>query len=214
MKDSTSDEQEAVRTAFAGRLVALRRAYGRMSGQTPMPQARFARALGISAGRYRRYEAGDVEPPLFVLRQIREVTGISLCSLVAGLPPGAADMLTPVDVEPPVTMGMRIRWTRMMMDAGLAETAELMGCTERTWTGYEYGYSNPPASKMLEFAHRFSVSMDFLYSGSLLGLPDDVRAELLRLHPELSRQSDSDKATGGDIFALRKPFSHGDGTEA
>ena len=74
----------AQRDAFAARLRALRQTYGVQIEQPLLSQAGFAEMLGVEAETYRRYERGETEPPLRTLAKIRETTGVSLNSLVAG----------------------------------------------------------------------------------------------------------------------------------
>jgi hypothetical protein len=77
---------------FAAGLREARLRYGQESGQGTLTQKEFAKMLGISGERpeerYRLYEGGKREPPLWILAAIRRVTGYSLDDLIAQLPAG------------------------------------------------------------------------------------------------------------------------------
>lgn len=74
----------AERQAFATRLQALRQTYGVRTGRPLLSREEFAAMLDLEGETYRRYERAETEPPLRVLTRLREVTGVSLNSLIAG----------------------------------------------------------------------------------------------------------------------------------
>lgn len=77
---------------FAAALRQARLQYGRATGQGEITQRQFAMMLDIDGERpeerYRLYEAGKREPPLWILAALRRVTGYSLDGLIAQLPAG------------------------------------------------------------------------------------------------------------------------------
>lgn len=73
---------------FALVLTATRKWYGRGTGRPGLDKEEFARDLGIESERYRRYERGETEPPVWLLASIRRLTGVSLDFLLARMPPG------------------------------------------------------------------------------------------------------------------------------
>jgi transcriptional regulator with XRE-family HTH domain len=92
-----TDDEKPAKASEASSLFgrALRQArlkYGLDSGQGSLSQHDFAVMLGIGGDRpeerYGLYENGKREPPLWILKAIREVTGYSLDDLIAQLPPG------------------------------------------------------------------------------------------------------------------------------
>lgn len=85
MKHAPQDGS-AVTAAFARRLAVVREAYGQNTGQAPMDQKDFAKALGVEPERYRKYERGEREPPLWLLHRIATMTGFSLDFLISGKP--------------------------------------------------------------------------------------------------------------------------------
>lgn len=84
MSNATKRAAIAERQAFASRLQALRQTYGVTIGRPLLTKEEFAAMLGLEGETYRRYERAETEPSLRVLTKIREVTGVSLNSLVAG----------------------------------------------------------------------------------------------------------------------------------
>lgn len=73
---------------FAQMLAATRQWYGKSTGRPNLNMEEFAIDLGIEGERYRHYERGGREPPIWLLADIRRLTGISLDLLIANTPPG------------------------------------------------------------------------------------------------------------------------------
>ena len=69
----------------------------------------------------------------------------------------------------------------------MATAAEVMETPLEVWAQYENDEIEPPLIKVREFVHRFSVTLDYLYTGSMKGIPRIVKRALLRRHPELGR---------------------------
>ena len=113
------------------------------------------------------------------------MTGASLCRLIANLESGREDLFE----APRTTFGDRLRWARETQEPSLEEAAAVMGVPAQLWTKYEENQRKPPIEKMEEFAHRFSVSLDYLYRGQLVGIHEDVLSVLLKRHPELATDS-------------------------
>lgn len=84
MSNAAKRTARAERQAFATRLQALRQTYGIRTGRQLLSKEEFAAMLGLEGETYRRYERAETEPSLRVLTRIREVTGVSLNSLIAG----------------------------------------------------------------------------------------------------------------------------------
>lgn len=186
MKKMTTLSDRLALQAFARRLRALRRSYGVIIGQPDLTGASFAAKLHLLPGRYYRYEHGEVEPPMSVLADLRRLTGICLDALVAGEVPGNPRMVpTGGEVEGEVTMGDRLMYTRQVLEPHRARMASVMGVDELTWALWEGGAETPPIAKMIEFAHRCGVTLDFLYLGKTEGCGRDVIAALLEQHPDL-----------------------------
>jgi transcriptional regulator with XRE-family HTH domain len=172
---------------FAARLRQLRINYGASIGQFNLSARQFARILGIEAQRYRRYERAEIEPPLAVLALLRKVTGASLDRLVTGLPPGKADMMTQHG-EPELAsqvLADRLRMVREAANHQVKEVADLMKLDVENWARWEADLDTPPIDKIVEFAARFSVTVQFLTDGDLEGLRTEIRQMLLEKFPEL-----------------------------
>jgi transcriptional regulator with XRE-family HTH domain len=170
---------------FARRLKSLRKDYGRRKAGSFYAAGQFADELGIKGERYRRYERGDVEPPLEVLAAIRRVTGWSLDRLVADMAAGTDDPIKPPKTKTDVTFGQRMRWTRELDEPYIEEAAASLGVTPETLADWENDRAQPPYEKVREFCHRHGVSPQFLYKGWLTGMYEPVKRELLQRHPEL-----------------------------
>jgi len=189
--------------AFGTRLEALRRYYGRRTGRPRIKAKAFADEIGVNAWRYRRWERGEMEPPLFVLRAIRRVTGLSLDWLVCDLAPG--EVIIPDFAV--ATPGDRLRWAREITHASVADAARVMSIPIDQWAAFESGRTQIPLTAAQEFCHRFSVSLDYIYEGKMEGVHPQMRDTLLDRRPQLLAPSrsprngdgvsrDTDTATG------------------
>jgi DNA-binding XRE family transcriptional regulator len=83
-KMAMSTSTDAIRHAFARRLAAARLAYGQQTQRPGITMEEFAAVLDIQTERYRKYERGEREPPLWLLAKIAQITGASLDHLVIG----------------------------------------------------------------------------------------------------------------------------------
>jgi transcriptional regulator with XRE-family HTH domain len=180
--------------AFGMRLEALRRYHGRRTGRPRIKAKAFADEIGVNAWRYRRWERGEMEPPLFVLRAIRRVTGLSLDWLVCDLAPG--DVLIPDFAV--ATPGDRLRWAREITHASAADAARAMSIPIDQWAAFESGRTQIPLTAAQEFCHRFSVSLDYIYEGKMEGVHPRMRDALLDRRPQLLGPSRSPRNGDGE----------------
>lgn len=181
------DDDPASRLRFARRLRAVRLAYGAGTGQRGLSMNKFARALGLSSQRYGRYERAEIEPPIGVLAEIRRLTGCALDMLIAGELPGDGNMIASDGMtdDDDITLADRLRWTRSLLaPEGPREVAATMRVPLETWIAWENGLTRPPVEKMREFAHRFRVTLNFLYEGQINdpGIDPEVKAALVSRH--------------------------------
>jgi len=185
------------REAVAVRLEAVRHAYGRAHKRS-MPRSVFSKLLNIEGARYRRYERGELSMPLEVLAEVRALTGVSLdwllCADVGGPSPGGplAELLADVKTLGAISAADRLRFAReTQAKNAIARVARMMRIPLATWRLYERGTLALPLPVAEEFAHRFSVSLDYLYRGELGNIAATVREKLLAEHPELSAATES-----------------------
>lgn len=206
MRDITPESE-----AFGARLEASRRYHGRRSGRPRLKAKVFADELGVNPWRYRRWERGEIEPPLSVLKEIRRVTGLSLDWLICDLAPG--DVILP-DLAV-ATPGDRLRWAREITHASSVEAALAMSVPIDQWVAYESGRTPIPLEVAQQFAHRFSVSLDYLYAGKMEGVFPQTRDALLARRPQLLAPSrhphNGDGRTDGAGTATLPGSSHGGG---
>lgn len=181
--------------AFGARLEVVRRRYGRATNRPRLSMLHFATELGVPAARYRMYERGERQMPLALLTEIRRRTGASLDWLICDMPPGQD---VAIDNGNHSTVGQRLRWARETQEPNVNVCAEVMRLPLVTWLRYERDELSLPLEVAREFAHRFSVSLDYLYEGRLVGVAPAVEAALVELYPPLlaggppsaTRQSD------------------------
>lgn len=192
-------DDSASRQFFAWRLRATRRAYGGLIGDPGLSARRFARLLGIEPERYRRYERAELEPPLSVLTALRRVTGVSLDRLVSGDIAGDDNMIPVHGMRDndEIIFADRLRWVREHGEPDVARAADLMNVPLQDWQRWEAGATRPPLDKLLEFAIRFQVSIDFLLTGALESLRPWMRKMLVNAHPVLD-QSKNPGNNGAD----------------
>jgi len=150
---------------------------------------RFARALAVEPGTYRRYERGEMEPALTTLTKLRRVTGVCLCRLVCGEAAGD-DKMIPAFVNNGTTLGDRIRWVRELLAPDVAEFAQTMQVPLAEWRLWEIGATQPDIEKIKEFAQRCDVTLDFLFFGRVDGLSPRLHDHLQAAHPELLSSPD------------------------
>jgi transcriptional regulator with XRE-family HTH domain len=201
------------RAPFARRLRALRQAMALQKGlkASHYTQAAMAADLGLLDERYRRYERGEADPSLEVLRTIRRVTGVSLDVLVAGELPGSASIISLDGMnEREVTLGDRLRWAREAVLSDIAEAADLMRTDALTWERYEQSLDRPSVTLMSDFARRCGVSLDYLYRGLLTGMAPEVWEAILIRHPELRPQEPAEP-TSESTARPRRRKAHGGG---
>lgn len=176
-----------VRAAFARRLRALRKAYGARLAQANYGPKEFAASLGIDSERYGRWERGEMEPPLGELANIGRVTDVSLDMLIRGEEsPGRANIIPARGlIEGDLTLGDRLRMARELREPAIDKAAETMNVDVSRWAAWEAGAEQPPIGKMEEFAHRWQVSLDYLYRGLLGGVALDIGLQLNKIGDEI-----------------------------
>jgi transcriptional regulator with XRE-family HTH domain len=193
---------ENLRADFTRRLRQVRAVFGASIGQPNLSQADFVKMLDIDVrpSAYRRWDNGKTEPPLLVLAAIRRLTGICLDYLIAGLPAGRSDILTPEHNE--ITPGMRLRWVRELLEPSIEKIAHVMRVSPDRWQRYEDGVIPIPVRIAIDAAVRFGITLDYLYLGVIGdGLEPKLRQVLLAHHPELAgpeqeKPRDTDGAPG------------------
>lgn len=180
----------AVLQALGLRLRRLRKAYGASIHQPGFSMAEMARVLGVVEERYRTWERGLREPPLWILLKLKHLTGYSIDTLLTGVVSPPDTGIYPEDAEDyerGQQMAGRICWVRQAFEPDIEKAAEMMGVRLDVWTRWELGLERPPLLKLAEFAGRFSVSLDFLYSGRPVGVDRALLELLIEQHPELTR---------------------------
>lgn len=186
-----TDPTKAVAISALGqRLRRLRAAYGATIREPDLSRAAMSRLLGVEQERYRTYERGQREPPLWILLRIKHLTGFSIDTLLTGAVCSTDYPIFENDVEgyeQSQMMAQRMRWVRQLQEPDIEKAAALLGVRLDTWQRWELGLEQPNLRKLAEFAGRFNVSLDFLYSGRLVGVERDLEAALVALHPELRR---------------------------
>jgi transcriptional regulator with XRE-family HTH domain len=195
---------DALKQAFGKRLETARRHYGSRVGKPHITRTDFAKLMGLDRARYGRYERGETEPPLRVLEAIRRTGGISLDWLITGLQVGEQ----PNSVTRQISVGDRLRWARETQEPWLNACAAVMGVNAPTWQSYEEDTVALPVDKAVEFAHRFSVTLDYLYRGSLDGVAEAVVEALLRAHPELAPAAPQPPATNPYPLPTNPPLTN------
>jgi transcriptional regulator with XRE-family HTH domain len=198
---------ESAKATFGKRLQAVRKAYGAMIGEKDLSGAVFAAMLDINPVSYRRYERDEVEPVVSTLRTIRERTGVSLDYLIGFDAPGIADMEA-FNATCNATAGERIRFVRELAEPDVSRIARLMNVRLSQYLRWESGMEIMPNEKMEEFAHRFSVSIDYLARGLPVGIAPEALDQLLQAHPRLWRLEMPDSTdTATDADSMESEFA-------
>lgn len=178
----TMPRTEPALVAFGSRLEVIRRRFGRATDRSRLSMSDFAAELGVTAARYRRYERGEAQMPYAVLAELRRLTGASLDWLIADMTPGQ-DPTT--ETSNRSTVGQRLRWARETQEPSADTCAAFMRIAAADWVRYERDDLSLPLEVAREFAHRFSVTLDYLYDGRLIGVAPVVEQALVDKHPQL-----------------------------
>lgn len=184
----TNPAKVASLKALGARLRRLRLAYAAQMRQFEITPTQMARVLGVEDERYRTWERGLREPPLWILVKLRELTGISIDTLLTGTFSHDTDLISFSSAEEykrGQAMAERIHRVRELKEPDVEKAAEVMGVRLDRWLRWEAGLEPPTLSKLAEFAGRFSVSLDFLYAGRLVGVDRNFQDEVISRHPEL-----------------------------
>jgi transcriptional regulator with XRE-family HTH domain len=214
MKDEPKSAA-AVAERFAVRLEVARQQHGQKTGRPKLTQREFARDLEIGGDRpeerYRLYERGQREMPLWLLAAVRRVTGFSLDELIAGMPPG--DTLGTLSFG--ITRGERLRRMREIRKATLEAAAQELDVDPKTWASYEDGHILVPEDVLSRFGLQFEVSLDFLFHGHLGSLSPELYQQLLSREPPAASAprrvpgTPSKGRAGNDGARRRKPAPAG-----
>jgi transcriptional regulator with XRE-family HTH domain len=132
-----------------------------------------------------------------VLAQLREVTGISLDFLIAGTTLGIEDPGT-ATLECTATFAERVQWARELFGASAADLAAKMQVPLTTYIRWETGRDVMPKDKLEQFAHSFSVTVQYLENGNPSGLKAQVLRQLQDAHPGLWQAGHTDTAPDAD----------------
>jgi transcriptional regulator with XRE-family HTH domain len=172
---------------FGKRLAAVRLAYGAATGSPALSRMIYADLLDIECERYRRYERGETNPPIFLLQRIRELTGISLDYLISGLDYGAEiDFHSSGGIVG--SLGRRLRHVREAYGAPAHKVAALMGISVQTLDAWETDRTPMPLDMMADFSRRFTVPIDYLVRNDMHALPELLRERLQSRPPEDGRR--------------------------
>ena len=175
--------------AIARRLIALRKAFGARQKIPDYTASAFARKLGLAPPTYARYERGEVEMTSLVLMSIRQLTGVSLCNLIAGLDAGS-DRIIPWNgtAAGEYQLGDRLRMVRETLEPAMETAAAVMNVDPGIWADWENGSERPPFAKMEQFSHQFGdkhhLGLDFLYRGIVSGVAVELIAVMMRNNPD------------------------------
>lgn len=82
-------------------------------------------------------------------------------------------------------IGERLRWVREEAGHTQEKTANLIGCSQNTWSGYEGGTREPDPYLIVKFCARYKVDADYILRGIISGCDPDLAARLLARHPAL-----------------------------
>jgi transcriptional regulator with XRE-family HTH domain len=193
-----------VRKRFAAALVQAREELSATLG-FHISQADVAAALQMQKMRYHRYENGEAEPSLGSLVAMRYVLNISLDALIPDDPELLSQLkqFRSIAEGDPSAIGARLRCIReVFYGPHRQHMARRLNVKPAEWAAWETGHEEPPVHRMREFAHRFFVTLDFVYSGDMSGINGELREDLLRLYPALAKMHQT--ASAGEAYRAAK----------
>lgn len=120
--------------------------------------------------------------------------------------------LSPADSETQRLIGRRLGAIRKLAGIRQTEISDLLGFDQSTWSKWESGKRTPNLFRVIQFAARAKVSLDFIYSGRLT-TTHPALAKLLRVSvPELlaPEPNDTDPSTDTAIASYRNAIHQGD----
>jgi len=138
---------------FADRLKDLRNAKG-------LTQKQVAETFSINVRNYRKYESGEVEPPVSGMSKLADYFEVSLDYLVGRSDnPGVAYLTRTKFAE-------RLEALRIKKSITQKVIAEYLGIPERAYQLYEYDKREPNQDDLIKLADYFDVSVDYLLGRS------------------------------------------------
>ncbi len=191
-----ADRAHDARMRFASRLVALRKAYGVATSRPALERSAMADDLGIEPERYRRYERGETEPPLWLIEEICRITNVSSAVLI-GDPKQPAPLAASDD---PVAVGLtarRLRAARGAMAEHVrtdSEFARLCGSTVAELAGWLDGKGLPHLKAMSGLCEKTGLDLDWIYRGTYDGLDPTIAIRLRAMMDEVDLRAAAPKA--------------------
>lgn len=78
-------------------------------------------------------------------------------------------------------VGQRLADTRDALNLSQDDLGDLLGCGRTTIANWEGGRGLADASKMVILKQRYGVTLDWIYTGTMAGLPNDLLSKILEL---------------------------------
>jgi transcriptional regulator with XRE-family HTH domain len=81
----------------------------------------------------------------------------------------------------------RLTLARVALGKTQAAIARALAVTQPRWNNWERGIRLPDPAVMAEFALKFGVRTDYIWCGSLIGMPADLQARIVELNSQGKR---------------------------
>lgn len=89
----------------------------------------------------------------------------------------------------------RLKLTRKALGLRTTDVARATGIANNTWSQYEKARRYPELAQILRFVERFSIPLDWIYRGVLLGLPTDLAKRIIEIEADPEKAAkDGDEA--------------------
>ena len=169
----------AVRKQFGKRLEALRLYHGARSGRPDLDMMGMAALLEIEPERYRRYERGETEPPIWLLEKICRVAGVSVDRLIG--PQASVKVEGRVSSELVAAVAKRLRAARAAMAEHVKTDlhfAKLCDASVQDFGDWLDGKTLPGPHSMTLLCERTGLCLDWIYRGDYSGLKKGIAIRL------------------------------------
>lgn len=147
-----------------------------------LTQQELADMLGCSQATYSRYETGDVNVPVDILKRLSQFYKVSI-DYIVGLSDRKWTNLCECRIDFNMLFSHTLKWgsesgvymerirnLREDKDLNQTKMAELLNCSQTTYSRYETGDLNIPIDSLTKLAIFFNTSIDYL-----IGLTDEKK---------------------------------------
>ena len=92
----------------------------------------------------------------------------------------------------PTQIAPRLKLLRGLRNLKQTELCELLDIQKNTYNHYERATNRPDVSNALKLCAFYGVTLDYLFSGNMAGLPHDMAVDITRAEAKLNEADKED----------------------